>query len=138
MTRINVGIPPAKLHKKHLIAELHEIIRIPGLVEKRIRKGFGFNDIPKKFTLGAGHVKFFYDKGLYTYVRYLQLKHEAERRGIKVTDYHSLWQIYAEHPHLENDYKPTARDKFIITQRINLRISQFKNNNLGGSLNSQG
>jgi hypothetical protein len=33
MTRINVGVDPAELSTRHLIAELREIKRIPNLVK---------------------------------------------------------------------------------------------------------
>ena len=59
MTRINIGIPPANLTRQHLIAEHREIKRI----SNQISKGrFNLKDQPKDFTLGTGHVKFFYDK----------------------------------------------------------------------------
>ena len=59
MTRINVGIPPADLNGRHLIAEHREIKRIPNLVN---RGRYSLDNQPKLFKLGKGHVKFFYDK----------------------------------------------------------------------------
>jgi len=55
MTRINIGIPPKKLTDWHLIAEINEMPRLNELYN-RIKS---FRDIPAKFTLGKGHLKFF-------------------------------------------------------------------------------
>lgn len=68
MTRINCGIPPKQLVDKHLIAEHHEIVRIPNAVKKQ-----GKNlkmDLPETFRLGTGHVRFFYNKLKYLHNRY--------------------------------------------------------------------
>jgi len=62
MTRINLAIQPKQLTDQHLLAELRELPRIFTAVKNRIASGKSFNDIPKNFTLGTGHVKFFYDK----------------------------------------------------------------------------
>ena len=59
MTRINVGIPPAELTDKHLLAEHREIKRIPNCIAKG---KYNMEGIPDKFKLGKGHVKFFYNK----------------------------------------------------------------------------
>ena len=70
MTRINCGIPPAELSDRHLIAEHREIKRVPNLV----RKGrYSMKGQPVEFTLGTGHIKFFYDKLGYLLERYQQL-----------------------------------------------------------------
>ena len=73
MTRINVGIPPAELNGKHLIAEHREIKRIPNLVN---RGRYSLDNQPDTFKLGTGHVKFFYDKLLYLKRRYDKLYNE--------------------------------------------------------------
>ena len=48
MTRINVGINPADLTGKHLIAEHREIKRIPNCIAKG---KYNMNGIPNKFKL---------------------------------------------------------------------------------------
>jgi deoxyribonuclease (pyrimidine dimer) len=114
MTRINLGIPPESLHRKHLTAEYREIGRISSLVRDRLVKGHSFNDIPKKFTLGRGHVKFFYDKGKWVHKRFVALKQEMIRRGYNPTlDFRNTWP-----PELYNDYEPTPEDIAIVEQRI--------------------
>ena len=59
MTRVNTGISPFELPTKLLLAELREIKRIPNLVKSG---KFSLIGQPPEFTLGKGHVKFFYDK----------------------------------------------------------------------------
>ena len=63
MTRINC-VPPSMLSDQHLLASWKEYPRIITAVEKLIEKGKTVDDvdIPEKYTFGAGHCKFFYDK----------------------------------------------------------------------------
>jgi deoxyribonuclease (pyrimidine dimer) len=116
MTRINVSVPPKELSDRHLIAEHRELKRIPNA----IRSGRAvIENIPAKFTLGKGHVKFFYDKLLFLRNRYELLYEECINRGFKVTYYGNAW---ADIPvRLMNDYLPTAEDDIIIRERINER-----------------
>jgi deoxyribonuclease (pyrimidine dimer) len=118
MTRINVGIPPAELTGKHLIAEHREIKRIPNAIAKGKYK---LDGIPDKFTLGKGHVKFFYNKLLYLHFRYLDLYAECIKRGFNVTCYNECF--YNMPDELYNDYQPTKRDVEIIKQRIQERLN---------------
>lgn len=113
MTRINAGIPPKQLSNKHLMAEHREIKRIPNCISKG---KFNLNGQPKEFTLGIGHVKFFYDKLLYLKKRYESIYEECINRGFNVTYYGEAWNgVPIE---LMNDYIPTDRDIKIIKQRI--------------------
>lgn len=118
MTRINVGIPPKKLTRQHLIAEHREIKRIPNVVSKG---KFNLKGQPKEFTLGTGHVKFFYDKLGYLKRRYEELYSECHERKYNVTYYGDAWDNIPEH--LMGDYQPTDRDIQIITERINERLN---------------
>ena len=76
---------------------------------------------PKIFTLGTGHVKFFYDKLNYLYKRYNELHLECKRRGFNVTDYRECWNGIPNN--LNNDYYPTEYDKKIIRERITERLN---------------
>lgn len=119
MTRINCGIPVEELTDKHLLAEHREIKRIPNC----IRKGrFSLKDQPKEFTLGTGHVKFFYDKLIYLYDRYVLLYIECVKRGFNVTAYHDAF--FGLPMYLYNDYKPTDRDRSIIRERIKEKLNK--------------
>ena len=117
MTRINVAIPPKELTNRHLIAEHREIKRIPNTITSGRAK---IIDIPKQFTLGKGHVKFFYNKLGYLKNRYEELYRECIDRGFNVSYYGGAWNDIPNH--LMNDYQPTQRDKEIIEQRIKEKL----------------
>jgi hypothetical protein len=112
VTRINIGIPVKELHYKHLIAEHREIKRIPNLAKKRK----SFDDIPKTFTMGNGHVKFFYDKLGYLKDRYEQLYNECINRGYNVTYFGDSWNDVPKN--LMNDWSPTPLEIALIRIRI--------------------
>jgi deoxyribonuclease (pyrimidine dimer) len=118
MTRINVSIPPSELNNKHLIAEHREIKRIPNMVSSGKAK---IINIPKEFTLGTGHVKFFYDKLEYLRKRYEELYEECLYRNFNVTYYGNAWDNIPKQ--YMNDYIPTKKDGDIIRQRINDRLN---------------
>ena len=121
MTRINAGILPKDLTSKHLIAEHREIKRIPNCVGKG---KYNMDNIPDKFKLGTGHVKFFYNKLLYLKNRYRSLYEECIRRGFSVQNYINAWDNVPEE--LMNDYVPTNRDRKIIKERIKHKLNTNK------------
>lgn len=116
MTRINVGIPVRSLSGKHLIAEHREIKRIPNIIVSGKAK---IKDIPLKFTLGKGHVKFFYNKCGYLLNRYKLIYLECIERGYKVQNYESAWDKVPKE--LMGDYNPSIKDREIVEQRIKER-----------------
>ena len=118
MTRINCGIPPKQLTRQHLIAEHREIKRIPNVVSKG---KFNLKGQPKQFTLGTGHIKFFYDKLGYLKQRYEELYLECRNRGYQVSYYGDAWDNVPIC--LMGGYQPTSRDIEIITERINDRLN---------------
>lgn len=113
MTRINVGIDPRSLSSKHLIAEHREIKRIPNMVKSGKAK---LVNIPNQFTLGTGHVKFFYCRLGFLLERYKAIHAECLQRGFKVQDYSDAWSNIPEQ--LMGQYEPTSRDIQIIKERI--------------------
>lgn len=121
MTRINVAIPPAELHYKHLLAESREIKRVPNCVS---RGRYNLKSIPKEFTLGKGHVAFFYDKLLYLKNRYEKIYKECIKRGFNVQYWGNAWDKVP--PELMNDYIPTKRDEIILRERINEKLNNMK------------
>lgn len=120
MTRINVGIPPQQLSDKRLMAEHREIKRIPNTIISGKAKMEG---IPSRFTLGKGHVKFFYDKIGFLGIRYKDILKECQYRGHNVTDYTEAFLSFPSKHH--NHYKPTFSDKMLIYDRI-IQIDQDK------------
>ena len=116
MTRINIGIPPVELVNQHLIAEHREIKRIPNCIAKG---KYNMDGIPKRFKLGSGHVKFFYNKLLHLKKRYIRLYEECIKRGFNVQNYIGAWNNVPEK--LMNDYKVEPNDIIIIKKRIDER-----------------
>lgn len=124
MTRINVGIDPSELPTKLLLAEHREIKRIPNMVrENRVN----MSGIPARFTLGAGHVKFFYDKLGYLRTRYWSIYRECVHRKLNVQYYGESFEGIDED--LMSEYVWTPADRAILIERIHLRgfrlLSEF-------------
>jgi len=119
MTRINAGIPPNELSDKHLLAEHREIKRIPNAIRNNRAN---LLDLPKEFTLGQGHVRFFYDKLFYLFVRYKSLLKECRRRGFNVTDFSKAWDQAP--PSLCGNWEPTPEAVNLIKKRIKDRTTQ--------------
>lgn len=121
MTRINVGIAPQELNTRHLIAEHREIKRVPNLVT---RGRFNMKSTPLGFTLGKGHVAFFYDKLKYLKERYEALYKECISRGFNVSYYGNAWDDVPKQYY--NDYIPEEKDGQIIRQRIKEKLENKK------------
>ena len=85
MTRINL-IHPKELMDQHLLAEWREIKMIPASLRRSLKtKSISevIKSIPKDYTLGSGHVKFFYNKHIYLCKRYTELTKELQKRNFK-------------------------------------------------------
>lgn len=121
MTRINANINPAILADEHLIAEHREIKRVPAMY----KKCKDFNDIPKTFTLGTGHVKFFYDKPIITLSRYMDIYAECIKRNLDVTYYKNNWNAY-DNIFNSVPYTFSKNDNILIIDRI---ISNIEKSN---------
>ena len=83
MTRINL-VHPSELHTKHLVAEYREIVRVFSLArncQDQIHKV----KIPNEYTLGTGHVKFFYTRLGFISDRYDSLCAEMTSRKFNFT-----------------------------------------------------
>ena len=119
MTRINV-VPVEELCDKHLFAEYRELPRVFNLARL-------CPDAPKEYTLGKGHVKFFYDKLRFLTNRNKQLIDECLKRGFGIT--YTTPRTIAHRimePELYNDYIPTPEALALNRARIAERISQFR------------
>lgn len=82
MTRINC-VPPSELSRQHLLAEWRELPRVFTLAANAYRAGRKVS-APENYTLGAGHVKFFYKRLTFCTQRFYQLRGEMLRRGYSV------------------------------------------------------
>lgn len=127
MTRINC-IPVNELHQKHLIAEYRELPRVFSLVKSNIEKNKPMSDIPKNYTMGTGHVKFFYNKLDYLQKRFSQLISEMLKRGYNPSFTDNLNNLYRQQiPSIYwNDWTPTNIDMNINLDRINLRLQEMQ------------
>lgn len=125
MTRINL-VDPDELTDQHLRAEYREIFMVGSALQRSLRsKNWPKKrkSLPPKFTLNAGHVSFFYDKGQYLHLRYLSLIEELQRRGFN-PDPERTFKREQWPDDLYNDWVPNEDDKNIVRERIALRISQ--------------
>ena len=123
MTRINL-VDPRELSNQHLVAEYREIFMV-GSALQRSMKSKNWNktkqDIPSEFTLNAGHVKFFYNKGKYLNKRYQLIVKEMKRRGMS-PDSNRRFKKNQFPLNFYNDWTPTSKDLEIIRKRINEKI----------------
>lgn len=128
MTRINV-IPVEELTRQHLQGEYKEITRVFGLVRKaqdrKINK-YNFHQKvgqPNQYTLGSGHVRFFYNKLGYILKRYNQLSDEMRKRGYNPNQIPDNDLISGIDKFWLGDYTPTLEAIEINKQRINDRLN---------------
>ena len=119
MTRINL-VPVEDLCDQHLFAEHRELTRIPNCV---VKGRYNIEGQPKEYTLGTGHVKFFYDKLGFLKKRYDLLDAECHRRG-KPRQY--IWPDEAENlgKFFWLDYEPTQEALKINKERIIERMPE--------------
>jgi deoxyribonuclease (pyrimidine dimer) len=110
MVRINL-INPKSLADQHLIAEYDEILMLLGYVKRYPE----LTDIPKKYCLGKGHIKFFKNKLLYLKQRHELIKNEMRRRTFRTVKTINLSGFSSN---LINNWKPNRADKSIIKQRL--------------------
>lgn len=122
MTRISATIKPEELCDQMLIAEHREIVRIPNCIKSGKAR---VEEIPEDFRLGSGHVKFFYDKIGYLFVRYIELYEECIRRGFNVQNFGDAFNnIPIE---LFNEWIPDTKIvRPILIERINERLKNMK------------
>lgn len=133
MTRINV-VPPAELHRKHLLAEYRELPRVFDLARKWAKRVNAweytgpYREIPDHYVLGKGHVLFFYDKLLFLSWRFVHLVNECEQRGYSVqftANPRVRWESRTP-SHLWNDWEPTPEALRINRARIADRLSTMQ------------
>lgn len=120
MTRINL-INVTELTDQHLLAEHREIKRIPNLI-----KSWKFTDkwTPEKFTLWIWHVKFFYKRIYFLYLRYILLYNECKKRWFNVEYYWESFQLPPAFFDRINDYNPTQKEIQISRKRIQEKVNQ--------------
>lgn len=103
------------------MAEYREMPMVSSALRRTInsKSGLERGRIKKQYTLNAGHVMFFYDKGMYLYKRYMHIKEVLAKRGFNLNSERQPpnWHLFKDHG-LFNDYKPDVNAKVINTQRL--------------------
>lgn len=130
MTRINL-VSPNELCDQHLLAEHRELTRIPNTVYRRHVAGILdlTGQTERVYTVrtnrrpegGQGHVKFFYNKMEFLFIRYLSLMRECRDRGFSIQDRWAPEVVqYLTEPSrgLYNDYEPTEEAILLNIERI--------------------
>lgn len=125
MTRINV-VPVADLVNLHLLAEYRELPRVFALAAAASLRPDWRKKQPEAYTLGRGHVLFFYDRLKWLARRHRQLVRELQRRGYEPKFTECLMKQWR--PKIDasmwRDYKPTEEAEAANWDRINLRLSE--------------
>ena len=119
MTRINC-IPPAELTVKHLVAEYRELPRVFGLVRLAIARGELPDDPrnPPAYTLGRGHIRFFYCRLGYLAKRQRGLVEEMQRRGYQPAFTETEQLVAGLPPEWCGDWEPTPEAITLNRARI--------------------
>lgn len=133
MTRINSDLNFNKLSDQLILSELGEITRVFDKVLYRIENNIPFNDIPEQFTLGTGHVKFFYNRVDFILDRYTRLRKEYKNRTGKEYSIKHLKETMARYVKirdLRRDlcgwYVMTPQDEETVLKRLKLRQKGYK------------
>ncbi|MDM7851798.1 pyrimidine dimer DNA glycosylase/endonuclease V [Pseudochrobactrum kiredjianiae] len=124
MTRINC-IPPQELTGPHLVAEYRELPRIFTLARAAIERGEKPDDPrnPRSYTLGKGHVRFFYPRLGFLVKRQQALIDEMLRREYQPS-YRTTEHLIENIPALwcadwQPDEAAIALNKARIAERLN-------------------
>lgn len=106
------------------MAEYREMPRLVKNLEKSLNRKstpFSLEEIPKEYKLGAGHVKFFFDKFKYLYNRHRALRAELLSRGYNLSNNNS--NIFKTvNSKFYNDYIPTEEAIKLNEDRISERM----------------
>ena len=117
MTRINL-VPPQELSRQHLLAEYRELPRVFALARKAGASSRPLS-APQRYTLGPGHVKFFYNRPGWLVRRHSALVTEMLARGYSpaFTDVSGLAEGLSDEP-WEPDEEEIAISRARIAERI--------------------
>ena len=124
MTRVNLGIPPRNLCDQHLLAEHREMKRIPNVM---VTGRFNWKNIPLNFTLGTGHVKFFYNKLDILMIRAERIYNECMLRDFNVQSYADSYSFACEKFQSRIiPYEITQNDIHLINKRLTDKLENMK------------
>lgn len=133
MTRINC-IDPVLLTDQHLIAEYRELPRALTLaagvaVNIVMHDSIALDEakhklralLPSQYTMGTGHVKFFYDKTRFLFHRHQALVNEMKRRGFQVN---IQLPESAMTSGLDNNWHPDEQAVLTNVERLRVRLQE--------------
>lgn len=145
MTRINL-VHVEDLADQHLFAEWREIKMIPTKVKKlwtacvsaahttgansvsssRIFLDEHISNIPEKYTMSTGHVRFFYDKMLFLSDRYKLLTEELHKREFKIAEHdaRALFFDGMSYHTRTREWSPCPAEVLINIDRISTRLKE--------------
>ncbi len=123
MTRINC-IPPQELTGPHLVAEYRELPRIFPLARAAIERGEKPDD-PRSYTLGKGHVRFFYPRLGFLVQRQQALIDEMLRRGYQPSYQSTAHLIEGIPAQWCTDWQPDETAIAINKERIAERLNKL-------------
>lgn len=117
--RVNL-IDPVLLTDQHLIAEHGELFVLDALFWHSFQctQGIEISRLPRNYVLGAGHVRFFYNKGTYIETRAAALHREGVNRGFL---FKKTLEVKWPEEYL-NQWSPSAEDIALIKPRLWQRI----------------
>lgn len=124
MTRINT-IAACDLTNEWVLAETRELPRIVNELRDHPER-LVLKDIPKQYTLGAGHCKFFRNKLLYLAKRHSLLLEECTKRGLSINkDIQVDLDSLPDHIKMFclNDWTPSNADHRVLILRLIERFS---------------
>lgn len=125
MTRINL-VPVSELCDAHLLAEHREIKRIPNcILNNKVKLDGNYGE---QYTLGKGHVRFFYNKLPWLFLRYGDIHAECLRRGFNVKNYSPVFsEAYNKAINIQIVWWPMKEDVELSRARINEKLAKMKN-----------
>lgn len=110
MTRINV-IHPKRLTDQHLLAEYRELPRVFSLAR------VDYNPVPR-YTMGTGHVRFFYSRTGYLAARQSAIIAECLSRGFDIAHREPPTPV----PGLSGDWVPSSKDICVNLDRLRSKL----------------
>ena len=121
MTRVNL-VNVEDLADQHLFAEWRELKMIPA----KLRKNPSYDSLPQQYTMSTGHVRFFYNKMHWLYMRYRALDVELRKRNYNIsnTDAYEIFLAGFSMAYVNDNWKPSIEEKKINIARISERLNQ--------------
>lgn len=127
MTRINIDIAPSDLTRLHLGAEYRELPMVHAALRRSLKTKSVhqiLSEVPKKFTLNKGHIKYFYTKLAFLDKRYDLIVAEMKRRGVDLDPNRSIDKTGIPYIFFGDSVDFDAEDHKAICERIVKRIKE--------------